>query len=367
MTVGDQPAIRMPAEWEPHEATWLAYPHRADDWPGKLTAVRWTFVEFVRKLQQHESVRLLVRNSPEAERVRRIMRRGGAGPDLLDIHVRDTNRSWLRDSGPTFVLVGPRLGAVCWRFNGWARYPDWQLDAQVGRFVAHVAGAQVFEPYTAGRRFTMEGGGIETNGRGTLLTTEQCLLSPGCHARNPGLSRDAVESVLRKVLGVQNILWLGRGIAGDDTSGHIDTVARFVGPRRVATIVESDSRDENYQPLRDNLRRLHGMRDEGGRALEIVELPTPRALHFEGWRLPASYANFYIANGTVLVPTFNDPNDRLALRVLEECFPNREVCGIHSVDLALGRGGLHCLAQHQPSGGRTAIAGACGRSDNSCK
>lgn len=348
MTAGEQPAIRMPAEWEPHDATWLAYPHRADDWPGKLTAVRWAFVEFVRKLQQHETVRLLVRDSREARRVCRTMRRGAAEPDLVKIHVRDTDRSWLRDSGPTFVLVGPRLGAVCWRFNGWARYSDWRLDAQVGRFVAHAAGAEVLEPQAEGRLVTMEGGGIESNGRGTLLTTEQFLLSHGRYARNPGLSRDGVESVFREALGAKNILWLGHGIAGDDTSGHVDTVARFVGPRRIATMVETDSRDENYQPLQDNLRQLRRMRNEGGLALDVVELPMPRALYFEGYRLPASYANFYIANGTVLVPTFNDPNDRVAMRVLEECFPGREVCGIHCTELVLGLGGLHCLAQQQP-------------------
>ncbi len=348
MTAGDQPAIRMPAEWEPHNATWLAYPHRADDWPGKLTAVRWAFLEFVHKLQLSETVRLLVRDSPEAARVRSTMRRGGAEADLLNIHVQDTDRSWLRDSGPTFISVGRRLGAVCWRFNGWARYSDWRLDEQVGRFIAHAAGAEVFEPRAEGRLVTMEGGAIESNGRGTLLTTEQCLLSHDRYARNPGLSRDGVEGVLREALGAKNILWLGRGIAGDDTSGHVDTVARFVGPRRVAAIVETDSRDENCQALQDNLRRLRAMHDEGGRALEVVELPMPRALYFEGCRLPASYANFYIANGAVLAPTFNDPNDRVALRVLEECFPEREVCGIHCVELALGLGGLHCLAQQQP-------------------
>ncbi len=341
-------ATRMPAEWEPHDATWLAYPHSRSDWPGKLSAVRWAFAEFVRLLSGRERVCLLVRDSREAERARSVLRRSGADPDHVELHLVSTDRSWLRDSGPTFVLRDGQLHAVCWAFNAWGRYDNWQADRTVGRYVANSSAAGVLEPTANGRTVVMEGGAIESNGQGTILTTEQCLLANGRHARNPGLSRNAIERVLRDCLGATNVLWLGRGIAGDDTGGHVDTLARFVGRNRVAAIVETDRRDENYAALQDNLRRLRGMRDERGRALEIVELPMPQPLWFDGYRLPASYANFYVANDTVLVPTFNDSNDAAALRILRECFPDREVRGVHCVDIALGLGALHCLAQQQP-------------------
>ena len=341
-------ATRMPAEWEPHEATWLAYPHSGSDWPGKLSAVRWAFAEFARLLADHEPVRLLVRNERERERAHNILRRSGANLDRIALHLVPTDRSWLRDSGPTFVFRDGQIHAVCWAFNGWGRYANWQADRKVGRYMATSSGAAILRPQANGRIVVMEGGSIESNGQGTILTTEQCLLGDGHHARNPGLSRNAIEGVLRDSIGATNVLWLGHGIAGDDTSGHVDTLARFVGRNRVAAIVETDSRDDNYGALQENLRRLRGMRDERGRALEIVELPMPRPLRFDGYRLPASYANFYVANGTVLVPTFNDTNDAAALGILRECFPDREVCGVHCVDIALGLGTLHCLAQQQP-------------------
>ncbi len=340
--------VRMPAEWEAHDATWLAWPHLRSDWPGKLDAVRWAFVDFVCKLQRHETVRMLVRDEREASFARSRIRRGGGDPDALELHVCETDRSWLRDSGPTFVHRDDSLLAVCWQFNAWGRYSNWQRDALVGRRVASIARAESVRPTAGDRRLTLEGGSIESNGRGTLLTTEQCLLGTGGRARNPGISRDALEEALRDVLGVSDILWLGRGIAGDDTSGHIDTLARFVGPSTVAAIVETDSREENWQPLQDNLRRLRGARDQQRRQLDVVELPMPRPVRFDGIRLPASYANFYVANGCVLVPTFNDPNDGPAMRTLRQCFPDREVYGIHCLDIVLGRGTLHCLAQQQP-------------------
>ncbi len=342
----------MPAEWEAHEATWLAWPHLHSDWPGKLDAVRWAFVEFIRELQRHETVRLLVRNEREAALARSRIRRGGADPERLEIHVCETDRAWLRDSGPTFLLRGSALLAACWQFNAWGRYGNWQRDALAGRRIADLAGAEAMTPTAGGRPLTLEGGAIETNGSGTLLTTEQCLLGQGGEARNPGLARDALEATLRDTLGVSNLVWLGRGIAGDDTSGHIDTLARFVGPRTVAAIVESDSRDANFEPLRDNRRRLLAACDAHGRQLDVVDLPMPRPIFFDGERLPASYANFYVANGCVLVPTFNDPNDGVAIRILQECFPEREVSGIHSLDIALGLGALHCLAQQQPGRGQ---------------
>lgn len=348
MTAAGPGAVRMPAEWERHAATWLGYPHSASDWPGKLSAVRWAFVEFVRKLQESEAVRLLVRSGREAGRARSQLRRGGADPDQIDIHVLATDRSWLRDSGPTFVQATGRLRAVCWRFDAWGRYSDWQADAAVGRFIADACGAPVVEPRIGNARVAMEGGAIDCNGAGSLLTTERCLLSRNRHGRDTGLSRKAWAACFRETLGATNVLWLGGGLAGDDTDGHVDTVARFTGPSTVAAAAERDSRDDNFAPLQDNLRRLRAMRDERGRPLDIAELPMPRPRTFNGWRLPLSYANFYIANRCVLVPTFNDPNDGAALRILGECFPDREVCGIHSGDLAIGLGALHCLSQQQP-------------------
>lgn len=342
---------RMPAEWEAHDATWLAWPRLQADWPGKLDAVRWAFAEFIRKLLEHEPVRLLVRDEREAALAISRVRRAGADPDGMEVHFCETDRSWLRDSGPTFVRRGGGLEAVCWRFSGWGRYANWQRDARVGLRIAAIAGADPVSPTVGGRPLVLEGGSIESNGGGTLMTTEQCLLGEGGRARNPGLSRDDLEAALRTALGPSHFVWLGEGIAGDDTSGHIDTLARFVGPRTVAAIVETDPKDVNFGPLRENLRRLRRSTDERGRQLEVVELPMPRPLFFDGDRLPASYANFYIANGCVLVPTFNDPNDCVAIRVLGECFPGREVCGIHCLDVALGQGTLHCLAQQQPVAG----------------
>ncbi len=339
----------MPAEWEPHEATWLAYPQNASDWPGKLNSARWAHLEIIRHLQRNETVRLIVPEEKPWSQARSILQRNGVNIDDLEVHFCASNRNWLRDSGPTFVRQGQKLHAVCWLFNAWAKYKDWQKDARVGRFIARRAGAEIIEPKINGQVVCMEGGAIDCNGHGTLLTTEQCLLSEGPQTRNPCCTRDEIESVLGKTLGVQQILWLSRGITGDDTGGHIDNLARFAGSNRVVTIVETDSRDVNHAPLLENLRRLRGMHAEDGKPLEIVELPMPRPVFYNSCRLPASYANFYIANNLVLVPTFNDPNDRVALRILEQCFPDREVCGIHSLDLLLGLGTLHCQTQQQPA------------------
>ena len=341
-------AKRMPAEWEPHAATWLAYPHLASDWPGKLGAARWAFAEFVRKLQEHETVRLLVRDAAEGERARSAIRRAAGDAENLDIHHCPTDRAWVRDSGPTFVTSGGQRFAVCWKFDAWGRYANWTADAKVGAYIAGASGVAAIHPRVRERCVALEGGAIDGNGAGTLLTTEQCLLSRKRRGRGPSPSREEFESMFRDALGVRHVVWLGRGIAGDDTSGHVDTLARFTGPRTVAAIIESDSRDENFTALQDNLGRLRQARDQDGRPLEIVELPMPRPLRFDGYRLPASYANFYVANDCVLVPTFNDPNDSVALRILGECFRDREVCGIHCVDLALGLGTLHCLAQQEP-------------------
>jgi len=334
---------RMPAEWEPHAATWLAWPHNARDWPAKLAAIHWVYVEIVRLLQRAEPVRILVHDERWKARVERMLLDGGVDMDRVKLILQPTDRSWVRDSGPTFVLRGKKAEAVCWRFNAWARYRNWRRDVHVAGRIAGCAGTPVHEPTRNGRRVVLEGGAIESDGKGRLLVTEECLLS-GTQQRNPGFSREDYEAVFAEHLGAGEVIWLASGIVGDDTHGHIDDLARFVAPGVVATVVESNRRDENYAPLRANLKRL---RDRGG--LELVELPMPRPLYFRGERLPASYANFYVANGLVLAPTFNDPNDRVALRILEDAFPGREVVGVHSVDLVWGFGTLHCATQQQPA------------------
>jgi agmatine deiminase len=336
----------MPAEWEPHAATWLAWPHHANDWPGKLAAIHWTYVEIVRALTRHERVEILIKDAALSRRVKKML--GDAGVDLgqVGFHRCATDRSWTRDSGPTFVKRGEALEAVCWQFNAWAKYANWKRDVNVARRIAGVAGASAVEPIWKGRRVVLEGGAIDSNGRGCLLTTEECLLSD-VQQRNAGVSRDDYEGIFREYLGVEKVLWLERGIVGDDTHGHVDDLARFVGPRTIATVVETNRKDENYRILRANRKRLGELRDLRGKAFDIVELPMSRPVTFRGIRLPASYANFYIANDAVIVPTFNDPNDRVALNALAAAFPKREIVPIPCVDLVWGFGTLHCSTQQQ--------------------
>lgn len=339
---------RMPAEWASRRATWLAWPARKSDWPGKFTPIRWVYTEIVRHLTRCERVRLLVAG-PEAEaEARNALSRGGADLSRVDFHAWPTDRGWLRDSGPIFVTApGGRLAVTDWHFNAWAKYDDWRLDDELPGKAASLLGLPSWRPEADGRRIVLEGGSIDANGEGLLLTTEECLLSD-VQARNPGLPRAELERILGAYLGVTKVLWLNRGIAGDDTHGHVDDLARFVGPRTVVTVVETNPADENYLPLQENLERLRGMTDTDGRPLEVVPLPMPEPVVFRRQRLPASYANFYIAADRVLVPTFNDPADRVALGVLAELFPGRSVVGIHSVDLVWGLGTLHCMTQQEP-------------------
>jgi agmatine deiminase len=336
---------RMPAEWGPHAATWIAWPHRRSDWPGKLPAVVWVYAEIVRHLSRSEPVRILVNDAKSAARAARILRANGVDLGRVEFVVIPTDRVWTRDYCPLW-LVGPS-GAVAvtdWHFNGWAKYPDWQLDDAVPGELAERFGWRSWQPSVNGQRVVLEGGSIDVNGEGLLLTTEECLLSP-VQARNPDLTRADLERALRDYLGVTTVVWLGQGIAGDDTHGHVDDLARFVGPRTVVTVVEDDEADVNHVPLRENWERLRGIP-----GLEVVELPMPEPVVFRGQRLPASYANFYVANDRVLVPTFNDPSDRVALGVLGELFRGRTVVGVHAVDLVWGLGTLHCLTQQQPAG-----------------
>jgi agmatine deiminase len=350
-----QLGYRMPAEWERHEATWLAWPHNPDDWPGKFQAIPWVYAEIVRILSAQERVHILVNDVKAEERARSILDRAGGALDQVSFHRWPTNRVWTRDSGPIFVRDGDGSVAVTnWHFNAWAKYPDWQLDDQVPERVAELLNAPAWEPSVeleggGTKRLVLEGGSIDTNGQGILLTTEECLLSK-VQERNPGVGRDKLEQAFHDFLGMDQVIWLNRGIAGDDTHGHVDDISRFVASDTIVTAVEPNTRDANHEPLIENLQRLKAARTPNGKQFTLVELPLPRPVIFRGQRLPASYANFYIANGIVLVPTFNDPNDRVALNILTGAFSDREVVGIHSVDLVWGLGTLHCMTQQQPAG-----------------
>lgn len=346
----------MPAEWERHEATWLGWPHNPTDWPDKLDTIRWVYGEMVRRISPGETVHLLVANKAEEKLARRYL--GRAGCDLRNVQfiVHPTNRGWMRDSGPIFVRKQPAPGGqrrsdtaiVHFHFNAWAKYDDWQKDRRVPDMAAELLGKPLSNAEWQGRDFVLEGGGIDVNGRGTLLTTEECYLDPKVQVRNPGLGKKEIDETLKKYLGVTNVLWLVAGPVGDDTHGHIDDICRFVNADTVVLIRETNRKDANYRPLAENWERIQDLRLENGCRPHVVALPMPAPVYFDGYRLPASYANFYIANAAVLVPTFNDPNDRVALGILAELFPDRPVVGIHAVDLVLGFGTLHCLTQQQP-------------------
>lgn len=341
--------FRMPAEWEPHEATWLGWPHELTDWPGKFAPIPWAFAEIVRHLSFVEKVFLLVENRAAESRVKAIVKKSGAKLDAVAFFRIPTDRGWMRDSGP--ICVRNDSGEVAFNnflFNGWAKYPNHKKDAMVVPAANKRLKHPIFFPQHNGRRVVLEGGSIDVNGLGTLLTTEECLQSE-IQERNPGFAKQDYEDLFRQHLGVTNVLWLRNGIAGDDTHGHVDDLTRFVNPTTVVTIIEEDRSDANYAPLHENLALLQTMKDQDGHPLRIETLPMPAPVHFNGQRLPASYANFYIANKIVLVPIFNDPSDRIALNTLAKCFPDRAVVGIYCRDLVLGLGTIHCLTQQQPA------------------
>ena len=352
---------RMPAEWEPHAATWIAWPHNPEDWPGKFQPIPWVYAEIVRHLSRVEDVHILVNDLPAERRAATILQREGANLARVHFHRWRTDRVWLRDSGPIFVKDQSGQKAVTnWKFNAWAKYSNWHNDDKIPHHVAKLSNLPEIAPETpaAGarkkpHRIVLEGGSIDVNGAGLLLTTEECLLSE-VQQRNPGIGDEAatratLERAFRDYLGIEQTIWLNKGCAGDDTHGHVDDITRFVADDTILTCVEPNTGDENHLPLAENLDRLRTARDLRCKPLRIVELPMPAPVLFEGQRLPASYANFYIANGLVLVPTFNDPNDRHALNIVAGCFPNREVIGIHAVDLVWGLGTLHCLSQQEPA------------------
>jgi agmatine deiminase len=406
-------SLRMRAEWEPHDATWLAWPHYRDDWPGKFEPIPWVYAEIIRHLGRHERIELIVKDAASEKHARKVLDCANALSDNIRFHRWPTNRVWTRDSGCTFATtpssarpdsrgrLSPRvskpggvrssraadqfiteghepsvanqsipgghdfsrasrhinrsralapdvnLAAVKWRFNGWAKYSNYQNDEKIGSLMAKTANARELRPAVGKSRIVLEGGSIDVNGQGTLLTTEECLLSK-VQQRNPTMKRKDYENVFAEYLGIKKVIWLDSGIAGDDTHGHVDDITRFVAPDTVVTAVETNPDDPNYEPLRENIRRLRAATDQDGQPLAIIELPMPAPVIFEARRLPASYANFYIANGVVLVPVFNDANDRFALDILADLFPDRDVIGIYSGDLIWGFGALHCMTQQQP-------------------
>lgn len=352
---------RMPAEWEPHAATWIAWPHNPEDWPNKFQPIPWVYAEIVRHLSRVEDVHILVNDLATERRATATLKRGGANLARVRFHRWKTDRVWLRDSGPIFVKdeLGKKI-ITNWKFNAWAKYDNWHNDDKIPHHVAKLYKMPEIRPEVppAGslrkpHRIVLEGGSIDVNGAGLLLTTEECLLSE-VQQRNPGLgdedaTRATLERAFRESLGIEQTIWLNKGCAGDDTHGHVDDISRFVAADTVLTSVEPNTADENHLPLAENLDRLQSARDLHGKPLRIIKLPMPAPVVFEGQRLPASYANFYIANGLVLVPTFNDPNDRHALNIIADCFPGREIVGIHAVDLVWGLGTLHCLSQQEPA------------------
>jgi agmatine deiminase len=345
--------FRMPAEWAAHAATWIAWPHNPKDWPSKFQPIPWVYCEIVRWLSSVEDVHILVNDAAAEKRAYGMLKRQGANLARLHFHYWRTDRVWLRDSGPIFVKNSDGLAITDWKFNAWAKYDNWQNDDQIPEHVAKLYGMRSFEPHVrladgTEHRLVLEGGSIDSNGAGLLLTTEECLLSE-VQQRNPGVSREQLEQAFAEYLGIEMVIWLNRGCAGDDTHGHVDDIARFVGENTILTAVEENTADENHLPLAENLERLHTARNPRGEPFEIKTLPMPAPVLFEGQRLPASYANFYIANGLVMVPTFNDPNDRVALDTIASCFPDRVVTGIHCTDLIWGLGALHCMTQQEPA------------------
>ena len=333
-----------PAEFAEHEATWLSWPHNTDTWPGKIETIFAVYAEFIKLVAEGEKVNINVASEAMAKEAHSVIEKAGADMSQVFFYLNPTNDAWCRDHGPAF-LINPEAEQkkmiVDWGYNAWGgKYPPFDLDDVIPRRIA----LQKNLPFTIAD-IVMEGGSVDFNGKGTVLTTTSCLLNKN---RNPHLTKEEIEEYLRGYYGVTNILWLGDGIAGDDTDGHIDDLTRFVNEDTVVTVVEEDPSDENYLPLQENVELLKTMAIEDGRPLTIIELPMPKARHYEGQRLPMSYANFYIANKYVIVPVFNDPNDAKALEILRQCFPSRKVVGLNSIDIIWGLGSFHCLSQQEP-------------------
>ncbi len=340
----------MPAEWERHDATWISWPHHEPDWPGKLEAVQWAYSEIVRILAEHERVEILCQTAGLRDSAARMLRSHDVPMQRVNLPLVTTDRVWLRDSGPSFVWnANGEVEIIAWDFTAWAKYENYAHDRKVPAAIQAATGLPMIEamrPDDRTKRVVLEGGGIEVNGNGRVIVTEEWLLSDS-QVRNPGLTREDYEAVFERYLGCNDTIWLGNGCVGDDTHGHVDDIARFADFDTVLLAYEQDPSDANHASSEDNLARLRLAAER--QPLDIVLLPFPRAVIMDGQRLPASYANFYIANDVVIVPTFNDVNDRVALEIIAAVFPNRRVVGLHAVDLVWGLGTLHCLTQQQPA------------------
>ena len=339
---------RFPAEWEKQEGILLCFPHNGNDWPGKYEAIQWAFVEFIKKVATFEQVFLVVSDEKLKTKVMEMLENATIPIDKVSFIIHKTNRSWMRDSGPIIVQTGTKREALNFNFNGWAKYKNINLDKLVPAKVGEFLKLPVTQVLYKGKPVIVEGGAIDVNGKGSLLTSEECLMHPDIQVRNPGFTKADYEAVFKEYLGITNVIWLSDGIEGDDTHGHIDDLCRFVNEDTIITIVEYDPKDSNYKQLQDNLKRLQNAKLENGKSPKIVELPMPKRIDFDGLRLPASYANFLILNKCVLVPTFNDSTDRIALNIIADCFPDREIIGINAIDLIWGFGTLHCLSQQIP-------------------
>lgn len=342
---------RLPAEWEPHEATWIGWPHNKEDWPGKFAPVPWVYGEIARYISRGEKVRIVVEDKEQQKKAERVLKAVDSDFENIEFFTLKTDRGWMRDSGPAFVKSKENNGnaLVNFRFNAWTKYDNFKKDEKLPSFISKKQRIEKIIPVHNDRQVVLEGGSIDTNGSGTLITTEECLMDDTVQVRNPGFTKKDYEEVFRNYLGISNTIWLGKGIAGDDTHGHIDDLCRFVNRNTVILVQEKDKSDANYLPLKENMERLQDVRLQDGSRLNVIDLPMPSPVMFKGERLPASYANFYISNYAVLVPTFNDPNDKYALGILSELITDRPVTGIHAVDLVWGLGTLHCLTHEQPA------------------
>lgn len=339
---------RFPAEWEKQQGILLCFPHNGKDWPGKYQAIQWVFVEFIKKVSSYERVFLIVRDLELKEKVTEKLSMADVNLEKISFIIQKTNRSWMRDSGPIIVKNGKTREALNFNFNGWAKYSNYKLDKAVPKVVAHSLNLPLTQVTYKGKPVVLEGGALEVNGKGTLITSEECLMHPTVQVRNVNFTKADYEAIFKEYFGVTNTIWVGDGIIGDDTHGHIDDLCRFVDAKTIVTVVESNPKHKNYATLQDNLKRLQNATLEDGSVPKIVTLPMPKDIVFEGLTLPASYANFLILNKAVLVPTFNDAADCKVLQILADCFPNRTIIGISAIDLIWGFGTLHCLSQQIP-------------------
>ena len=348
-----QSQYRLPAEWEKHEATWIGWPHNTSDWPGKFTPIIWVYCEIVKKISEGEKVRIIVESELHKSKAIRALKDSNADLSSIEFYILRTDRGWTRDSGPIFVKssVTNEIELIHFKFNAWAKYSNYKKDKRLPGFISKKMKLKIFQAIYNNSHVVLEGGSIDSNGESTLLTTEECLLDPTVQVRNKDFSKSDYEKVFHDYLGIKNVIWLEKGIAGDDTHGHVDDLCRFVNKNTVVVVQEKNPKDENYYLLKENREKLHSVTLHDKSKLEIIDLPMPAPIIFKNQRLPASYANFYISNSYVLVPTFNDAHDIKALGILKEVFSDRKVVGIHAVDLVWGLGTLHCLTHEQPAKG----------------